>query len=243
VALSGLRPGWGPMVVSCRAPLGVGVDEPGLDLAGLLASRLVSVLEADGVEVDGGDDLPLPLAVCGGGVVGWHWAASCVVLDPVWDGVVGHRRRGRVMDVSWIGRAARRPWPVMQAARTAYRDRVTPHEVRGWGVLSWRAVGDVVRVGELLGPVVALGKCRGTGEGMVDGWRVERVCGVEDWARWVHVDEGGRLLRPVPVECAGAWCDSGAWEMGVWGLRPPQVRHVVELATAVREVDGGEDPW
>ena len=41
MALSGLRPGWGPMVVSCRAPLGVGVDEPGLDLAGVLASRLV----------------------------------------------------------------------------------------------------------------------------------------------------------------------------------------------------------
>ena len=30
----------------------------------------------------------------------------------------------------------------MLASKTAYKDRMTPHEVRGWGLLRWRAVGD-----------------------------------------------------------------------------------------------------
>jgi len=95
------------------------MDEPGLDLAGLLATRVMRVLQAQGEDpVDKETDLPLPVAICPGGEAGWHWAASCVMVDPDMADLVGHRRRTRVMDSSWIGRAAARPWPVMLASAT-----------------------------------------------------------------------------------------------------------------------------
>ena len=104
MALTGLAPGWGPLVISCTAPLGVAMDEPGLDLAGLLATRVMRVLQAQGEDsVDKETDLPLPVAICPGGEAGWHWAASCVMVDPDMADLVGHRRRTRVMDSSATG--------------------------------------------------------------------------------------------------------------------------------------------
>ena len=94
----------------------------------------------------------------------------------------------------------------MLASKTAYKDRMTPHEVRGWGLLRWRAVGDPGLMMRLLAPVVALGKARGSGEGMVHSWQVETVeLPRRDWQGWIHVDSSGALLRPVPVECATRW--------------------------------------
>ena len=94
--------------------------------------------------------------------------------------------------------------------------------------------------------MIALGKARGAGEGMVDSWAVGRVDVPEgEWEAWVHADEDGRLLRPVPVECAAAWAAEGSWEVGFYGLRPPVRAHMADLAVPV-EADGEqweEDPW
>lgn len=80
--------------------------------------------------------------------------------------------------------------------------------------LVWYAVGDGMRVAELLDRVQGLGKKRNTGHGRVLRWEVERSSEPED--RWLW-REPGVLARPVPIEMLGAWSGETMWV----GYRPP----------------------
>lgn len=252
MALIGVDDGFGPLVISAITPFGVCMDAEGTDLAGLLASRWrrAAAFESGGGQVPAGaealDDLPLPLARCDRGAVGWHWAASCA--RPLHPGGVRHALRSRSVDVGALGWRSSRPWPRLAARRGAYKDTLLPYEVVCCAGVSWRAVGDAAMVRDLLAGALSLGKNRAVGEGLVSSWSV-RAADVprRDWEAWCHADERGMLLRPVPVECARRFAAPGSWQEGVFALRPPSWERgrLVEAALPADPDAGGtaRDPW
>lgn len=232
----------GALLVQAHAPLGVACDPVGVDLAGVLASRMVRLLEASGLEVPGvGEDLDLPLAVCDGGAVGWHWAAGCSTPTVT---LAGYGRRARVIDPGWLAATSAGRWPTILASKGPYKDRVTPYQVRQGGTLTWRAVGDAHKVAHLLAPVRFVGKCRGVGEGMITSWSVSVVdVPVREWGVWVHTRPDGSLGRACPVECATTYAPGASWSQGLWGLRPPVGHHQATLAVPAPTSRDEEDPW
>jgi CRISPR type IV-associated protein Csf3 len=78
--------------------------------------------------------------------------------------------------------------------------------------LEWYCVGDIDGIRDLLNGVLAIGKKRSQGYGMVEEWIVEEW--PEDWS---EVGPDGKLMRAVhelPENVSGA-------RMMMWGVRPP----------------------
>lgn len=218
-----------PFTVTATLRSGVSMDEPyGLDLAGLIATRLRALAraqrEAAGRLVSHPlpdtthpepDDMALPLSRCLGGE-DWHWLASCAIpVDPAEDPEA--RTFYRVVDSSWAQRAAQRPLPYQHPGKGPHRDIMLPSPVMLCRALQWRAVGDPVQVHELLRTTFFIGRRRAVGEGKVLSWEVELAEDVDPSA-WVHA-EGDQILRPVPAECAEAL--EVPYRMGMYAVRPP----------------------
>lgn len=224
-------PGQVPVFIRAALRTGLGMDLPyGLDLAGLLATRvrafdrqdradrdlLLSVPLPDTTEEEP-EDLRLPLARCTGGG-DWHWAASCAIpLDP--DPDPAPRTFYRVLDSALMQHAAIRPLPYHHPSKGAHRDVMVPSPIVMCREVEWRAVGDPEALRRLLAPLAYIGRRRNTGEGKVLSWSVTEVHGV-DPAAFVHTDDArATLIRPVPPACAEAL--GVPYDIGFYALRPP----------------------
>ena len=217
-----------PVLVRATLRTGVGYDPPyGLDLAGLLATRMRSVQSAgleqaqrltktplpDTTEEDPGD-LNLPLSRCLTGA-DWHWLASCAIPIAA-DDFPEPRTYYRVVDSSWAQRAATRPLTYAHPSSGPYRDVMMPAPVIVCREVTWHAVGDLDAIRRLVSPLRFIGRRRSTGEGGVIGWTVTPVD--TDPIRWAHESESS-IIRPCPQECAqGLGVDFG---MGWYAIRPP----------------------
>lgn len=203
----------------------------GLALDGVLASvvrRRSAEPGTPGSLIDGGldsqmpVDWPLPFAVCSVGE-DWHWAVGHAV--PVnRDGSIidagtpdVHRLMG-VLDDRRVAWTARRILSEASPRRGRYRNRIRPVLTTPAAALRWHGVGDPASLEDLLGSVEYVGGRRGSGEGRVVRWQVEPVTTADEFA-FVHAVQGGRLSRPMPVECAQRV--GGAFAAVQAGLRPP----------------------
>lgn len=221
-----------PVKVVAHLRGGISYDPPfGLDLAGLLASRVRAIANAT-LDENGRllnaplpdstgeepDDYTLPLATC---TIGpdWHWAATCASLDPPGE-PPEMRIIARGTDAGYGAAAAHRPLPSISPARGPYRDARVPAPVTPAATASWWAVGDAAAIRALLTPIRAIGRRRNVGEGMVLSWHVEARPDVTNITRWTHLGETETLQRPCPPECAHA---SGVTDTRTvfYAIRPP----------------------
>lgn len=208
---------------------------PALD--GLLAARLWAERKHDrpagaprGLDPDHEpEDMPLPLARVHYDD-GWYWAATCgwpVAVDPVpevryWASRADQRHLVEMCDQV--------PKEISETTGR-WRSRVMPTSVLMCPRMRWHAVGDPSAVAELLAPVRAIGKRRGTGEGEVLRWDVDRL-DADDLVA-AHLDAQGRLARPTPVAVIGDDPRVPCGPVANYGIRPPTMhpsrREVVRL--------------
>lgn len=211
--------------IAHAAPWGIALD--GLLAAELWAEHKAACREAGttytrAMEREDPPDLDLPLQRCGGGDSGgaWHWASTCAFPD---------EDHGRLDVRSWTGRVD--PRALEQVATTLpktvserqgrYRTRRMPLLVTPCTSVTWHAVGDADKVGELLEPIASIGKKRSSGEGHVLRWEVTTADDLDEFTAG-HLHPDGSLGRPVPERCRSrcghAVLDGGR---GRAGIRPP----------------------
>lgn len=243
-----------PFVARATLRTGIGMDMPyGIDLAGVLASRMRAIDRASMMErtqrhqdadlPDSTEEVPedmnLPLATCHTGT-DWHWLASCAIpIDPNPDPEA--RTFYRVVDTGLMQRAAIRPLPYHHPAKGSFRNLMASAPIIVCREVEWRGVGDVEAVRRLLAPIAHIGRRRKVGEGRVLSWSVEAVEGV-DPGPWVHAD-ADVVLRPVPEQCLDA--------LGVphspcrYAIRPPSwnPERMTELAGTTESDDDWEEEW
>jgi CRISPR type IV-associated protein Csf3 len=208
IALGG---GWGLALDALLAAEIWAEQKARLHAAGRVTTRLV--------DTDDVPDMDLPLSTCRASDGRWHWAATCAVPRGVVD---GHERDIRY----WTGRMDERTYRQTTAAMPGtvathqgrWRNRIMPVIVTMCQRVSWRGVGDVEQVGQLLAPIAAIGKKRSQGEGRVLVWQVEPTDG-NPW-EFGHLNSQGLLGRPALLDCLGERrvIHGGS---GVAGLRPP----------------------
>ena len=83
----------------------------------------------------------------------------------------------------------------------------------------WRAVGDPLRLNQLLTPMSAIGKKRSQGEGPPLRRDVRVDSDGDEW-EFGHLHPDGTLGRPVPTGCV-AERDVSHAGVGMAGIRPP----------------------
>lgn len=141
-------------------------------------------------------DPDLPLARCG--VEDWHWCASTArpvgtsESDLHWF----HSRFRTAKAEEVVGDGMPRMVRPNQGRYRSFRMPLVVTSCRG---LEWHAVGDRQLVEELLTGIVAVGKKRSQGEGLVVSWRVEEALGTHPG--WGHLWEDGSPARPIPASC------------------------------------------
>ena len=217
-----------PVRVVAELASGVGATSGwGPSLDGIVASQMWAErkeeLLAAGEEPAGLDperdpeDLDLPFARVEY-AEGWYWASTCGYpdeLDP--------RPEVRY----WTGRADQAALAVLADSPPAaipdrqgrLRSRVMPLAVLMCRRMVWHAVADPVRLQQVLGPVRAIGKKRGCGEGEVRSWIVEPVDICPFAAAHLHPD--GTLGRPTPIAVLGEQPTIKTGARAVLGVRPP----------------------
>ena len=236
-----------PLQVTAHLASGIasGVEwGPALD--GLLAARLWSARKNErpadaprGLDPEHDpEDMPVPLARVHY-EDGWYWAATCgwpVDLDPTpevryWAGRADQRHLAELCETM--------PKEISESTGR-WRSRVMPTPVLMCSRMRWHAVGDPDAVEELLAPVRAIGKRRGTGEGEVLRWDIaELAAGALEAA---HLDQWGRLARPTPVSVMGEEPSVPCGPVSIYGIRPPALhpsrRELVRLPCSTEaEVD------
>lgn len=253
MALTGhLRSGHTPLLITAHLRTGVGLDLPyGLDLAGILATRLRAVdraeLSARGTlrssplpdtTQEDPEDMDLPLSTCATDPGAWHWLASCALpQDP--DEHPEPRTFYRTVDAAWAQRAASRPLAYHHPSKGPYRDVMMPSPVIVTPALQWRAYGDAPRVEHLLRGIRFLGRRRAVGEGRVLSWEVSSPgIAPEEVLGWVH-HEGEVILRPCPTACAQAL--GLEHRIGWYAIRPPSW-HTDRLAELAMTPEN-EEEW
>ena len=219
-----------PFTVTAQLAAGIALGGGwGLALDGLLAAELWAEhkarLHAAGqvttrlVDTAVVADLDLPLSTCRAPDGRWHWAATCAEPCGVID---GHQRDIRY----WTGRMDDRTYRQTTTAMPGtvsthqgrWRNRIMPLIVTMCRQVTWRGVGDVEKVWQILLPVAAIGKKRSQGEGRVLAWHVEPTDG-DPW-EFGHLHVDGSLGRPALPDClANRQVSHGG--SGVTGLRPP----------------------
>lgn len=221
-----------PMTVTAELSVGISASTPwGIALDGLLASQLWYAqkddLAAGGTfpprlheQVDP-PDLELPLKRCHDHASGlWHWAATCSwpVNQPTGLGP-DVRYWAAHLDQRTVGNLAATVPATVSQRRGRYRSRRIPTLATVCTAVSWHAVGDVDRVAELLHPLAAIGKRRGTGEGHVRAWHITPAPELDaEAAAHLHPDE--TLGRPSPAGCVPPGLRHTT-TVGTAGLRPP----------------------
>lgn len=221
-----------PLTVTAHLEAGVAHAAPwGISLDGLLASVLHSRAKA-ALEDSGGIhipvlervdvvDLPLPLARCTPAADEhlWHWAATCAwpshcdeeALEVrTWHSFPDHELLEELVDTlprhvdDDRGRWRRYAMPLLVTLTTS---------------LTWRAVGDIAAIRDLLDEVHAIGKKRAHGEGAVRSWHVEPAPSLDHWSAG-HLHPDGALGRATPAACLHDR-DIPDGGVGRTGLRPP----------------------
>lgn len=237
-----------PITITAHLQQGVALDVLfGTALDGLLASVVrdrAKAASATGGEVltgsmlDGGLDVSepavvdLPLARCAsqmagvGGDPDWHWL--CTTAFPVdlrGSRATGdpdvHQHHSRVRESVLPHVAA--PLPAsLPPASGRYRLRRLPVVTTLAEAVHWRAVGDPEAVADLLSGIPAIGRRRGTGEGLVLDWNITTDSDLppEQWERFGHCHPDGTLGRPIPHGCLTR-VGLSADRHGVAGIRPP----------------------
>ncbi|OIV39162.1 hypothetical protein BIV57_02090 [Mangrovactinospora gilvigrisea] len=221
-----------PMLVRAHLASGIALDAQwGTALDGLLASAIwaarKAMLHERGIPTaplaDNPEpaDMPLPLARCVSSDGAWHWAATCALPEQLaaddtevryWTGHLDQRHAEQV--------AATMPRQ-LYTHQGRWRSHHMPLVITMCRSVTWQAVGDPAAVRALLEPLMAIGKKRAQGEGMVLRWEVITPWTVSPWdAAHLHAD--GTLGRPTPDACvreAHSWLVTGG--RGRAGLRPP----------------------
>lgn len=192
----------------------------GLDLAGILASRLWRS-GTHGAHVDSmierPNDLNIPLDMCSAGD-DWHWMATCAIAQV--DSLHPQEPRTfyRVVNDSWVARAADRPLPYYHPRSSAYRDVMMPAPITLTPTLDWYGVGDLDRILKMVSPIRSLGKRRAKGEGRVLSWTITEEIGVDTWVHG-HIGQESRIVRPIPIECANRL--DVQYQLAWHAIRPP----------------------
>ena len=224
-----LRPEHESVLVTAHLRTGIGYDPPyGLDLAGILASR-VRAVDKDQRHAAGQllsnplpdtteeepEDLGLPLGRC---ITGddWHWTASCAIpVSPAPD--PDPRTFYRVSDARYAHSAATRPLPYTHPSKGPHRDIMMAAPVTMCTAVQWHAIGDRARIEQLVRGIMFMGRRRSVGEGRVLSWS---VVAVEEnrLGGWSHVHDGN-IVRPCPEQCAQ---ELGIpYRLGTYEIRPP----------------------
>lgn len=142
---------------------------------------------------------------------GWYYACSFAQYEKQGEYIAHwHKRFDAALAEQHIGFGKRRGNVTVKSGR--YKNYRMPVVVILADRLEWYCVGDIDGIRDLLNGVLAIGKKRSQGYGMVEEWIVEEW--PEDWS---EVGPDGKLMRAVhelPENVSGA-------RMMMWGVRPP----------------------
>lgn len=235
-----------PLLVTAYLQQGIVMDQRyGLTLDGLLSSvvrqqksgNIQKSLLDGGLNVENPELWDLPLARCEVSK-DWHWlctGANAVdregkTIIPYLDSPDTHRLSVR-SDERRANVVAVKVPADLGGTRGRFRPKVSPVLVTPAYALSWRAVGDADTILELLSTVSSIGGRRGSGEGYVLKWEVGEV-EVDDPIGFAHLQQDGKLGRPVPKECAELF-HAEKWVEGTAGIRPPLFHESMQRLLAV----------
>lgn len=218
-----------PFTVTADLADGFAAGAPwGISLDGLLAAEIWArhkehergagrVTEPLCVDVPA-PDLDLPLERCDLDPVRWHWAATFAWPGSGLPEPQVHHWTSRVDD-RHLHQVATHVPSAVDPSKGRYRNRYMPLIRTVTTRLTWRGVGDVDLIRDLLAPVVSIGKKRRSGQGHVVRWRVEPDAELDPWAA-SHLHPDHTLGRTAPAACLAAHdVDDGG--TGTAGLRPP----------------------
>lgn len=230
-----------PLEITAALPFGIAAGRPwGLSLDGLLASVLWHRAKAAAAATDTPliydptatpVDLDLPLARCTLGDT-WHWMATFANTHPATE----HpdvRLRTRRTDHRDLQRLSPHVSSTVSDVRGRYRNRTTPTLATITATATWRAVGDLDAIDELLGELTAIGKHRHTGEGAVTGWTLT-LLDVSEWSAG-HEHTPGVLGRTTPLDCVTGHGDITHGGIATIAVRAPYIhpsRHTTAYLTA-----------
>ncbi|KRQ23285.1 MULTISPECIES: hypothetical protein [unclassified Mycobacteroides] len=221
------------LTITATMPHGVVSSRPwGVALDGLLSSVLwhrrkrearesndYLIFQPDQVP----EDLDLPLARCGDAETpDWHWMATFADRLPRFDEEIidlrlqtAHTNRSRLQQlVPVIGTYA------VSDRRGRYQRKYIPVLARPCSELTWNAVGDAELIRDLLQDLPAIGKHRGTGEGVVSQWTVTDAPDTPWWSAG-HEHEPGILGRTAPLRCLQDVAELRTGPAGEAPIRPP----------------------
>ena len=219
-----------PLRIRAHLAAGIAQASPwGIALDGLLAAELWAEHKAHCRDAGTGylparddqdpPDLDLPLARCQPAEGPWHWAATCAQPD---------QNHGRVDVHTWTGRVDARALEQVATAlpktvsdrQGRYRARRMPLLVTPCAAVTWHAIGDAVRIQELLEGIASIGKKRSSGEGHVLSWEVTPAPDLASLSA-AHLHPDGSLGRTVPDGCRHQLGDVDDGGRGRAGIRPP----------------------
>nr|WP_301851018.1 hypothetical protein [Rhodococcus pyridinivorans] len=220
-----------PFTVRARLSAGYAHGTPwGLSLDGLLASEIWETRKAaarakgrDWVAYDVDrtpQEIDLPLdRCCSGGGKRWHWSATFAYPEDELPGPHVQNWISR-QDQSALAQMASKLPKHISERKDRYRVWVMPLPLTIAPSLTWRAVGDPVAVSELLQAVVAIGKKRASGHGLVLEWEITPEPEADPW-EFSHLHPDGSLGRTAPAECLRGRSEIPHGGHGHIGLRPP----------------------
>lgn len=222
-----------PLLVRAHLAAGIAQAAPwGIALDGILAAEMWAEQKAascaagtdhtPALDQAEPDDLDLPLARCHPPHGPWHWAATCAFPEQFSDRLDVHTWSGRV-DHRHLEQATNALPKVISNRQGRYRSRLMPLLVTPCTSVTWYAVGDPVRIGDLLTPIASIGKKRTSGEGHVLRWEIQPQPSLDPFAA-AHLHPDSTLGRPTPADCllGRTVLDGGA---GRAGVRPPYMHH------------------
>lgn len=248
-----MTPRYEPLRITAHLQSGIASSAPwGVALDGLLASEIWSTEKArrrasneptPGLHAQTDPpDLDLPLARCETtDDHRWHWhTTTAYPLDH--DRTVPPQTRywSAYVDQHAAARLAARTPATVSARRGRWRMRRIPTLATICTSVTWTAVGERDELIDLLTPVAAIGKHRGTGEGHVLAWDVTPAPELDRFTAG-HLHPDGTLGRPTPPDCLKGSVLAATPARGLAGIRPPYMhrsrQYEVHLPTFLETAD------